>query len=81
MPVQYKKTVAQLTGSCTVEEAEGLVEWLAANPRGRVNLRDCEHLHTAVLQVLLALRPPVSAPPADAFIARCLPTELTESAP
>ncbi len=65
MPIEYKKTVAVLSGICTVEEAEELLEWLHAHPGGKVNLKDLEHPHTAVLQVLMALRPSVSVPPQD----------------
>ena len=69
MPVTYLKTVAVLEGHCSVEEAEGLLEWLQDNPRGRVNLRDLSHPHSAVLQVLMALQPGVSVPPADPALA------------
>ncbi len=72
MPVSYKKTVAVLEGICSVEEAEGLLEWLVQHPRGKVNLKHCEHLHSAVLQVLMALRPTLSAPPADPDMAAWL---------
>ena len=68
MPVTLKKTVAVLKGTCTVEEAERLLEWLVEHPGGKVNLKDCEHLHTAVLQVLMATRPRVSAEPQDPFL-------------
>ncbi len=63
MPVTYLKTVARLEGACDVEEAEGLLEWLQEHPKGKLNLKECEHLHSAVLQVLLALRPCISSCP------------------
>jgi len=65
MPIAYKKTVAVLTDVCTVEEAEELLEWLHAHPGGKVNLKELAHPHTAVLQVLMALRPKISALPRD----------------
>jgi hypothetical protein len=37
-----------------------------------VHLGKCEHLHGAVLQVLLALRPRVAAPPPDPPLANVL---------
>ena len=72
MPVSYKKTVAVLEGVCAVEEAEGLLEWLLGHPRGKVNLKRCQHLHSALLQVLMALRPALSAPPEDPDMAAWL---------
>jgi len=70
MPLKPKKTVMQLEGRCSVEEAEELLQWLQNTPGGRVNLKRCEHLHAAVLQSLLAVRPGVSVGPDDAFLAR-----------
>ncbi len=73
MPIVYLKTVARLEGECGVEEAEGLFEWLHENPRGKINLKACEHLHSAIIQVLMALRPCVSAcPPAASPVAAIL---------
>lgn len=70
MTIELRKTVARLEGSCGVEEADELLQWLQANPGGKVNLKSCEHLHAAVLQVLMALQPPLSAEPEDTFLAR-----------
>ncbi len=70
--MRFKKSVAVLEGVCTVEEAESLLEWLVEHPRGKVNLKRCEHLHTAVLQVLLAVRPGVSRAPEEPFLAEVI---------
>ncbi len=72
MPVTLKKTVAVFDGVCAVEEAETLLAWLQENPKGRVNLKRCTHIHTAVLQVLLAFRPRVSPFPEDQDLAAWL---------
>lgn len=64
MPIQYKKSVAHLTGVCTVEEAEQLLAWALAHPSARADLSRCDHVHSAVLQVLLATGLKVSRPPA-----------------
>jgi len=53
MPLDLTDTVARLSGVVTVQEAEPLLEWVQAHPNGTLDLADCEHLHTAVLQVLL----------------------------
>ena len=54
MPVIVGKASASLQGVCTVEDAEPLVQWLLAHPGGNVEMKDCENLHSAVLQTLLA---------------------------
>ena len=60
---------------------ETLLDWLREHPKGKVNLKACRALHTAVLQILLAARPGVSVPPADAALARWLPCHLNSKAP
>lgn len=63
MAVDYLKRSVRLSGVVTVEDAEPLLLWLKENPRGKVNLMPCSHLHTAVLQALLVGRATVSAWP------------------
>lgn len=63
MSIEYKKTVAIMEGECAVEDAEVLLEWILLNPKGKINLKQCEHMHTAVLQVLMAVNPSVSVWP------------------
>lgn len=76
MPLTFKKSSALLRGVCAIEEAEALLAWLSDNPKGKVNLRDCEHLHTALVQVLMAARPTVSALPRREPLASFLATIL-----
>lgn len=63
MSIEYKKTVAIIEGDCSVEDAETLLEWILVNPKGKINLKQCEQMHTAVLQVLMAIKPSVSVWP------------------
>lgn len=49
----------QLTGSCGAEQAEQLLELLVAERRP-VDLTGCEHLHTTLVQILLAARAQVA---------------------
>ncbi|MFT5716807.1 MAG: hypothetical protein ACI9T7_000985 [Oleiphilaceae bacterium] len=63
MPIKFKKTVAVCENLCTIEEAENLLAWLLDTPKGKVNLKKCTGLHTAIYQVLMALNPPISALP------------------
>jgi hypothetical protein len=72
MPIRYLKKHAALEGVVGVDDAEALAQWLLQQPAPAVNLGKCEHLHGAVLQVLLALRPRITAPPADARLAAVL---------
>jgi anti-sigma factor RsiW len=72
MTIRYLKKHAALEGVVTADDAEALAQWLNQHPAPAVHLARCEHVHGAVLQVLLALRPKVVTPPADAFLAGVL---------
>ena len=72
MTVRYLKKYAALEGHVTVEEAEALQEWLKLQAAPAVNMAKCEQVHAAVLQVLLALRPKVTAPPAHPWLQAAL---------
>jgi len=68
MSVRLDGNVIVLEGPCRVEDAEPLLGWLQAD-RGRiVDLTGAEHLHAAVLQVLMALRPIIRGAAEDAFL-------------
>lgn len=73
MTIRFGKNVAYLEDACGIDDAEPLLDWLRAHPKGKVNLKSCRELHTAVLQILLAANPGVTVPPADAALARWLP--------
>lgn len=70
MPIRYDADLARFKAACTVEDALPLAEWLEATPVPRVDLSACTDLHTALLQLLLAARPTMTAGPEDAFLAR-----------
>ena len=72
MPFKFAKTTVTAEESCTVEDALPLLEFLQAHRGARVDLGACTHLHTAVLQVLLAARPKITTFPREAFLARWL---------
>jgi hypothetical protein len=68
MSVRLDGNVILLEGVCRVEDAEPLLGWLQAD-RGRiVDLTGAEHLHAAVLQILMALRPAWKGAAKDVFI-------------
>lgn len=54
MPIEYKKNLVRFRDMASVDEAEGLLEWLQNKPGARVDLTACTHLHPANLQVLMA---------------------------
>ena len=72
MGIRYLKKHAALEGHVRVDDAEALARWITAQPTPAVHLGKCEHVHAAVLQVLLALKPRVVAPPSDATLAAVL---------
>ncbi len=72
MSIQYLHDHAALEGTVSVEDAEALAQWLQQQDAPAVHLGQCEHLHGAVLQVLLALRPELLSPPPDRFLAGVL---------
>jgi len=63
MPMELKKTVVVCTDICNIEDAETLLGWLLDNPKGKINLKQCERLHTAIFQVLIAVKPTLSVLP------------------
>ena len=76
MPIEYKKNQAVFRDIASVDEAEGLLEWLQKKPAARVDLAACTHLHPANLQVLMAAKSGVAVWPNDANLRSWLETAL-----
>jgi hypothetical protein len=57
-----------LEGGCPAEDAESLLQLLQATPEARLDWAECGHLHTAVLQVILAARPLLVGPCGDPWV-------------
>jgi hypothetical protein len=72
MAIRYLKKHAALEGVVTVEEAESLLQWLRQQSHPAVHMGKCEHLHASALQVLLALKPRLVAPPAGPWLLAAL---------
>jgi anti-anti-sigma regulatory factor len=66
MPIEFKKNRAMFREEVTVEEAEGLLEWLQTRRTATVDLTACTHLHTSNLQVLMSANTSISNWPKDA---------------
>ena len=60
--------VLELLGHCGVEDAEVLQRELLAAPRSTVEWSGCEHLHSAVIQILLIGKPRIQGSPPNAFL-------------
>lgn len=60
MPIAFNGQVIEMEGACTIEEADALLAFLERTPGAKVSLRGCEHLHTALLQILVARRVPLT---------------------
>ncbi len=72
MPIEFSDDRAVMNGVCCVEEAEGLLSWVMQHPDTPVDAAACEHLHSAVLQVLMARRVPVAAVPETGLLRQVL---------
>lgn len=77
MSVRLNGTIIVLEGACRVEDAEPLLGWLQADGSRIVDLAEAEHLHTAVLQVLMALRPSIRGAGKNGFIRDWIVPALT----
>jgi anti-anti-sigma regulatory factor len=54
MAILYKKNKAIFQDQVSAEEAEALLEWLQKTKHAEVDFTEARHIHTAVIQVLLA---------------------------
>jgi len=68
MPIKYKKTVVLCEGHCEIEEADELLAWFIENPKGKINFKQLTQLHTALLQVIMAIQPQVSSWPENLHV-------------
>jgi hypothetical protein len=60
----------ELGGHCPVDEAEPLLRALLSHPAAAVDWRTCDHLHMALVQVLVIVRPRFLGPPRGDFLRR-----------
>jgi hypothetical protein len=59
-----------LQGHCPVDDTETLFQLLQATPAGPVDWAECNRLHTAIVQLLLAARPHFTGPCGDPLVTR-----------
>lgn len=77
MGIEYKKSTAIFDENVTVEDAEGLLDWLIKNPKGKINLNACKHIHASNLQVLMAVKPAIANESKDADLQSWLNVALS----
>jgi len=79
MPIAFKKKQAIMSGVVSVEEAETLLEWLHKNSNSKINLAECEHVHPAILQVMMAAKSNVSVWPKNESFSAWLQSALNSN--
>jgi hypothetical protein len=68
MSVNLEDDIIRLQGQCGVEEAERFLVLLQETPGRRVNLARADNLHTALVQIIMALRPQLIGECGDVFV-------------
>jgi len=76
MPIDYRKKKISITGIVGVEEAEGLINHLQGKSDFTAVFSECEHIHPANLQVLMAAGVKVTAWPKDEALSTFLKSAL-----
>ncbi len=79
MSIRVDGAVIHLLGECRVEDDEPLLAALQGGTAVSVDLTDAGHLHAAVVQTLLALRPPLAGLPSDSFTTKWLVPLLAQA--
>jgi hypothetical protein len=79
MSVDLDGDVIRLSGACGVQDAEALLALVQFDRQRSVDISDATYLHAALVQVLLAFKPPVSGSSADPFITAWLAVILGHS--
>lgn len=79
MSIRIDGDTVYLEGDCGVEDAEALASALENGSARRVDLSPCRHLHSAVVQALLAFRPTLEGGSKDDFLTRLVLPALAEA--
>jgi len=76
MPIEFRKRKIYFTGIVDIEEAEGLINHLQGKSGLTAVFSECEHIHPANLQVLMAAGVKVTAWPKDEALSNFLKSGL-----
>jgi hypothetical protein len=77
--VRIEGSVIYLSGRCPADDAEPLLVALQEQADCTVDLSGAQRLHTAVAQILFALKPPLLGRPSDSFQRRYLFPETSST--
>ena len=72
--------VVVLEGACSVEDAEPLLQALLGSANATCDWMRCDHVHTAVAQVLLMVAPTMVGPCGDAWMDQWMAPEIERRA-
>ncbi|MTW21422.1 hypothetical protein [Allochromatium palmeri] len=78
MPIDVSDSVLVARELLSVEDAESVLDWLIQHPHGQIDLADCNHVHAANFQVLMAARPKIAAWPQRETLADWLRAALIQ---
>ena len=67
MTIKFDNKIIRLRGDCGSEDVEALLAALSADDRS-IDMSEVDHMHAAVLQVLLAFGPRLLGSPRDTFV-------------
>jgi hypothetical protein len=79
MSVEVVGDTILITGNATVADAEPLLVALQDDPARPIDLSNAAHVHSAVIQILLALRPRIIGNPAYPFFTTSILPRLIEA--
>ncbi len=65
MSIEYNGDTAVFKETAAVDEAETFLEWTTEHKDATVDLSECVHVHTAVLQVMMAAKPKIGKFPEE----------------
>lgn len=63
MGIEFEENVAKLLGTISIEETEGLFNWLLETKDAKIDVSQLDHLHTSVFQLLLIFKPNIIGSP------------------
>jgi hypothetical protein len=72
MPISCSDSLVRLTESCSIEDAEALHALLRSIEAPVFDLAEAGHLHTAIVQLIMASGGRVQGLRADPLLAACL---------
>jgi hypothetical protein len=64
-----------IEGDSPAEDAELLLQLLQATPRAVLDWTQCGHIHTTVLQIVVAAQPALAGPCGDSWVREWLPAD------